>query len=740
MRVDRRAVVLSAGALAACGPPTASSAPASSVHAASGPVSQLESFIGPLPGWKNAKTDFGAVGDGRADDTQALQKALESLTVSGSTALYLPAGRYRITATLVLPRKGPRGAMGLNVQGEDPARTTLVWDGPRDGRMLEFGGWYSKLGRLTFDGAGRAATAMAHGEDFVTANEIADCVFTDVGVGIEAGSMAHSGIAETSVNRCRFLRCSVAGAALRNFNSLDWWFWRCRFEDCRIGLTNLNGAGNFHAYDSVFLRSTEADIAIRNTGFLSFRDNLSIGSKTFFVARAVEAGAQLTFQRNRVIDTTDAAAIHIADLGPVTLLDNTFISRPGQMGSVVEARSALGVAIGNQVTTTGQAIALRDGATVLDTVRIARSARIEPAPAPVAPLAHYAGPVEVIALGTPASAIQASIDALAKRGGGALYFAPGGHAIDRTLTLPAAVDIRLVGDGIPSVTRLNWSGVGTGPLLRLRTPSRVQVQDLTVAGDNRADGMELAGVDAGQGQVLFLGTKAGNCKDAGYQFERLARTQVVLRNIDHLGNQLGMRITGAGAGKPNAPVVIASGSSSDNELSYELTAGARLLARDIWYESSKKPVFLRLTGEVQFTLNGSNVANPRLADQPPVVIEGLKGQALFLGVLFSGYPVELPAVIVAGSEPRSKVLFLGCQGNGEFYADRSSGGHAVRLHGLTYTQGGLAKTVPDRGQVDDAFIRQMLEPARAPTPVDTAQVRFNRVAFDQCRVGARVTA
>ena len=87
-------------------------------------------------------------------------------------------------------------------------------------------------------------------------------VFQDAGVGIEAGTPEHSGVAETSVLRCRFLRCTRAGASLRNFNSLDWWFRQCRFEDCQTGLTNLYGAGNFYAYDSVFLRSSDADIPV----------------------------------------------------------------------------------------------------------------------------------------------------------------------------------------------------------------------------------------------------------------------------------------------------------------------------------------------------------------------------------------------------------------------------------------------------------------------------------------------
>ena len=45
--------------------------------------------------------DFGAVGDGVADDTQALQDALDAVFANGGGTLRIPAGDYKITADLV---------------------------------------------------------------------------------------------------------------------------------------------------------------------------------------------------------------------------------------------------------------------------------------------------------------------------------------------------------------------------------------------------------------------------------------------------------------------------------------------------------------------------------------------------------------------------------------------------------------------------------------------------------------
>ena len=148
---------------------------------------------------------------------------------------------------------------------------------------------------------------------------------------------------------------------------------------------------------------------------------------------------------------------------------------------------------------------------------------------------------------------------------------------------------------------------------------------------------------------------------------------------------------------------------------------------------------MRLTGDAEFTLNGSNIAAPRRAETPSVLVQGLHGQALFLGVIFTGGPENLPAIVAAGGEARQNLLLLGCHGNGEFFADRGAAGKAVRLDGLTYTQGGGARPLPDRGAADPAFLRSMLTLARTPEPRGLGPPRLYRVYLDRCRVGVRVT-
>lgn len=72
--------------------------------------------------------DFGAIGDGTADDTVAIQNAVNSIVgtggvagVSGSGTIYFPQGTYKITDTITLPQN-----VFLTVEGAGQRNTLII--------------------------------------------------------------------------------------------------------------------------------------------------------------------------------------------------------------------------------------------------------------------------------------------------------------------------------------------------------------------------------------------------------------------------------------------------------------------------------------------------------------------------------------------------------------------------------------------------------------------------------------
>ncbi len=87
----------------------------------------LSQGIPVYPNGGNAVLDFGAVGDGVADDTAAIQEALN--TVPEGEAVYLPNGTYRLTSPLSITRS-------VVLRGESRLETVLSLDHLKDGIFI----------------------------------------------------------------------------------------------------------------------------------------------------------------------------------------------------------------------------------------------------------------------------------------------------------------------------------------------------------------------------------------------------------------------------------------------------------------------------------------------------------------------------------------------------------------------------------------------------------------------------
>ena len=699
-----------------------------------------DEFVGPFASWSNLRRDYGTGPD-------ALQRALNEVGTPGhSSNLFLPAGTYCAPPLAVVSR------IGISIIGEDPRATTVKYCGPKGGALLYLNGVaYSRIGRITFDCAGLASVAVdqswdGHRNYFDTGNEYADVVFRNCGTAIRGGNLGY-GFAETSVLRAQFGPSTGPCVILKNFNALDLWIWYSLFDQCFIGVTNDPGAGNFHVYNSVFRRSTLADMRIHNTGFFNIRNNTSIESKAFWVTSSPFPYPALTTLQGNTLINAASPAIVIGNQGPALLVDNRIQSMSKGNRPVVAANE-LGdtdlITVGN-VFTVDNAVASKGRYISLDNRTVSTLSVAEPRLPGTPP--NLRRRVFEVSKSATALEIQQVINAAARIGGArpVVHIPEGHYGIDTTVVVPRGSDVQIVGDGY-FATQLDWRGIAGGSVFRVLGPSKVTFRELAINGSAAGDGFVIDGIDQPASRVYMQQVQLGQSRAANLLVDGLDYTNVDLRNIGHANSQAGVSIKVVGGGLAAAGVPhggktnLFSGASSNNAQSYELSDNGRLLVRDIWYETGSPTGYLRLLGDGTFTLHGSEVALPAFQNPPAAELVNFRGSATFLT---SGFQDR---IVTRGDSSGLRVLVLGLMGGvkvPDYLLNQGSpAAQATLLNSRDQIRGGSSVRTNDQGAVDPQYLRQMLSQTReeqpqliGDLPAGVSDIRFYRVSVSNAVIG-----
>lgn len=121
--------------------------------------------------------DYGAVGDGITDDTNAIQDALDAAAAGG--VVWLPAGSYRVTATLTMSN------IGVTLAGVGPEGSKLVVGATLTGTtVVSITAYNCRVINLSVNGSSGTTTSNAavHGITITGARrtKITQCAFFDL--------------------------------------------------------------------------------------------------------------------------------------------------------------------------------------------------------------------------------------------------------------------------------------------------------------------------------------------------------------------------------------------------------------------------------------------------------------------------------------------------------------------------------------------------------------------------------
>ena len=304
--------------------------------------------------------------------------------------------------------------------------------------------------------------------------------------------------------------------------------------------------------------------------------------------------ANITVEGNTILDTTNPVSIGVGNLGPVILLDNTIRSKAevtsGPVVDVANWEPSDLFSMGNTFTVSSPTFANGHYHSVGD--QIVDRSTVNP----IMPTLPGTPPnnnrkIFEVAPGSSAVQIQQAINAAASgTDKPVVHIEPGNYSINRTLVVPAGSDMQIVGDG--GYSQLTWAGTGTGPVLQLQGPSKATLRDFQVYGNYSGNGIEVDNVDQ-PGSSVFMEEAWLAGSDTGLFVDALDNTNVQLHDFYHQGSlqtgQVAVNVIGgpeaaAGSWQGGATNIFAGASYGEN-LSYEVSNGAHVGVRDIWYDA-----------------------------------------------------------------------------------------------------------------------------------------------------------
>ncbi|HHP5661883.1 glycoside hydrolase family 55 protein [Bacillus paranthracis] len=142
--------------------------------------------------------DFGAKGDGKTNDSSAIQETIRNLEKKGGGVLYFPKGNYLITSSININKN-------IQIKGEGKYNSILKLNGPI--KAIDLSSKIAKLGvtieSLGIVGTGEKGQIGIDAYYFVNGSRIQDVRIENVDTGIRLAKTWYASLNDIYIKRCK---------------------------------------------------------------------------------------------------------------------------------------------------------------------------------------------------------------------------------------------------------------------------------------------------------------------------------------------------------------------------------------------------------------------------------------------------------------------------------------------------------------------------------------------------------
>jgi len=320
-----------------------------------------------------------------------------------------------------------------------------------------------------------------------------------------------------------------------------------------------------------------------------------------------------------------------------------------------------------------------------------------------------------------------------------------------SVTIPANCDMQIIGDG--ERTALKWLGARDQAAIVLEGPSRATLQEFYL---NAGTGVGIAVTNADQvgARIYMQQVQLLRSNVANILIDQLDNAVVESDNFqlaltaDQGARGIALKVVGGPKSQKgiatSGQVNLLAGSGGTNDLSFDVSGGAKLLVRDAWFEGIKPFAYGRVSNNSVVTFEGSRIASSGWSEPTTISAIEVEKASCPVSVLSSSLDADVkvsegsssPAAVIGNNFGTARRYLTGENADSAIFAFNRN--YSKELGSVPLTENYTPPT-PDRLRLAFAQSRATRASEIYDLAAELTDLRFYRVTIELGEIGLRLS-